>query len=222
MVATAGPEDWKRLLADPEKHWRRGYSAMATAYSWEEAEGVPGEIGAMFAQAEDTRLRDAELALAIPEYKVELAGGTRASQNDVFVLLTSSGGLITMTVEGKAREDFGSTVGDWKEGTSAEGARARLQHIKESIGLAGEVPDEVRYQLLHRTASAVIEARRFQAKYAVMLVQSFVEEDAENHYGDFCKFVELFGRRAEKGVLIELGQVDPGRLLAGWVQSKER
>jgi len=27
-----GPEDWKPLLAEPEKHWRTGYSAKTLAY----------------------------------------------------------------------------------------------------------------------------------------------------------------------------------------------
>jgi hypothetical protein len=27
FIATTGPEDWKGGLADPEKHWKKGYSA---------------------------------------------------------------------------------------------------------------------------------------------------------------------------------------------------
>src|SRR4051812_34685849 len=27
-------EDWKSLLADPEKHWRQNYSAMSVAEAW--------------------------------------------------------------------------------------------------------------------------------------------------------------------------------------------
>jgi hypothetical protein len=36
-----GPTDWQRLLADPVKHWRVGYSAMALANCWEAAQGLP-------------------------------------------------------------------------------------------------------------------------------------------------------------------------------------
>jgi hypothetical protein len=36
---TTGPDDWKALLADPEKQWRVGYSARTLATCWEAAEG---------------------------------------------------------------------------------------------------------------------------------------------------------------------------------------
>lgn len=38
LIPTTGPDDWKALLADPEKHWRQGYSAMSAALSWEAAQ----------------------------------------------------------------------------------------------------------------------------------------------------------------------------------------
>ena len=78
----------------------------------------------------------------------------------------------------------------------------------------------MRYQLLHRTASAVIEAKRFHARSAVMIVQSFIESDTENHYDDYCKFVSLFGRQAVKGKLIFLNDVAGIRLSTAWVNSK--
>ena len=44
FVPTSGLDDWKKLLADPEKHWREGYSAHALAYRWEDAGGFPAEV----------------------------------------------------------------------------------------------------------------------------------------------------------------------------------
>jgi len=46
FVPAETPEDWQRLLAEPEKHWRRGYSAHAIAHSWQEADGFPEEVEA--------------------------------------------------------------------------------------------------------------------------------------------------------------------------------
>ena len=43
----------------------------------------------------------------------------------------------------------------------------------------------------HRTASAILEARRFQAKYAVMLVHSFSSTD--EWFDDYDSFLSLFG-----------------------------
>lgn len=39
-IPTTSPEDWRRLLAEPDKHWKRGYSARALACCWE-TEGFP-------------------------------------------------------------------------------------------------------------------------------------------------------------------------------------
>jgi hypothetical protein len=218
LIPTDGPETWKQFLAE-EKHWKSGYSAMSTAYSWETAQGMPPEIRALFKTADDASVHDASLGLAIPEYKVDLAGGTRPSQNDVFALLTCSGGLISMMVEGKAREDFDSTLKEWKGRTSPKGVQMRMADITENIGLNSPIPDGIRYQLLHRTASAAIEAKRFHAPYAVVVIQSFVSEDAENHYDDFCAFIRLFGKAPAKETLIEISQPKGRRLFAAWVQS---
>ena len=219
LVPTEGPESWKRLLAEPEEHWRSGFSAMSTAHAWESADGVPREIAALFKRADEPAMRDASLALAIPEYKVDLAGGTRPSQNDVFAILSCSQGLISLMVEGKARESFDRTLGEWKKKTSAQGARARIAEIAESIGLTQAIPDDIRYQLLHRTASAVIEAKRFHAPFAAMVVQSFVADDEENHYDDFAKFIRLFGKTPSKGKLLELCRPCGHRLFVAWVHS---
>jgi hypothetical protein len=63
---------------------------MSTALSWEKSDGLPPEIKSIFASAENENLRDAQLALAFPEYKVSLDGGQRPSQNDVFALVIPS------------------------------------------------------------------------------------------------------------------------------------
>ena len=42
-LKSKGPEDWRTLLADPEIHWRRGYSARTLAHSWEDCNGEPGD-----------------------------------------------------------------------------------------------------------------------------------------------------------------------------------
>jgi len=219
LVPTEGAESWKRFLAEPEKHWKPGFSAMSTALSWEKSDGLPSEIEAVFASAKDESLRDAQLVFAIPEYKVALEGGQRPSQNDVFALVTSSGGLISMMVEGKAREDFDVLFEQWQQRTSAKGAQERVAQISENIGLRKPIPGYVRYQLLHRAASAVIEAKRFFARHAVMLVQSFVEKDDENHFDDFAAFLDLYGKKAKKSTLIQLYDNSNYRLHAAWVQS---
>jgi len=220
LIPTDGPESWQQFLAEPDRQWQSGFSAMSTAYSWENANGIPKEILQLFTYADEPTLRDASLAIAIPEYKVALEGGSRPSQNDVFVILSCSRGLITLMVEGKAREDFDVTLGVWKKRTSPQGVKARMADISENIGLAKTIPDNIRYQLLHRTASAVIEAKRFHAPFAALVVQSFVTDDAQNHYQDFCAFVQLFDKTPAKDKLVEISQPKGCQLFAAWVQSE--
>ena len=220
MVPTRCVHDWKALLADPEKHWQPGYSAMATACAWETAGSLPPEISDMFAHARDSELRDARLVFATPEYRVPLRGGPRASQNDVFALLTSRSWLICLMVEGKAREDFGPTLRQWRRKTSEKGYRMRWKHVLGNVGLIEPVPDHIRYQLLHRTASAVIEAKRLHAACAVMIVQSFAPSDKENHFADFAEFLSLYGRDPKKRELMFLNDVDGVHLYSGWAEGK--
>ena len=219
LIPTKSITDWQSLLAEPEKHWRPKYSAMLTAQSWENAPGLPPEIALAFNSSEEDTFKNIELLLAIPEYKTALKGGSRASQSDVFALLRSEKGLVAATVEGKAREDFGPTLEQWQKGVSEKGYRARLGHIIENIGLKEPIPGHIRYQLLHRTASAAIEAKRFHCKAAIMIVQSFVKQDADNHFEDYVQFMQLYNVMPAKDEFSFLADIDGIRLYSGWVYS---
>ena len=90
-VPTSVAADWSRLLARPDRHWKPGFSAMSVAQSWESASGaLPPEISALLDSSPDTALHGAGLVLAIPEYQVELPGGSRPTQTDVFALVRST------------------------------------------------------------------------------------------------------------------------------------
>jgi len=210
---TTGLADWKARLADPEKHWRAGYSAMATAQSWEAATpGLPPEIARMFSPG-------AELLIAIPEHKVPLPGGRRESQCDVFALVRDGTRTVSLAVEAKVAEPFGDTVRAWIKDASP-GKTKRLFTICAWLGLPVPPPDTLRYQLLHRTAAAIAEAHRFGLRDAAMIVQSF---SPEKHWiGDFKAFARTLGvevrpDRASTHVL-------PGgmTLMLGWAQGDPR
>ena len=157
-IPTAGPDDWKRFLADPTKQWRTGFSAKTLAHCWESAKGLPKEIASMLRPHGG----DMDLLFAMPEYKVPLPGSSRGeSQNDVFALARAGERTFAIMVEGKVREPFGETLHDWLRNAS-RGKRERLAFISNLLGLTLPLPDHIYYQLLHRTASAVIAARRFK------------------------------------------------------------
>ena len=189
LIPTSGPEDWRRFLADPEKQWKRGYSAMAAALSWEATGGVPREIADILGE-------QVELLLAIPEHKVALPGGRRESQCDVFALTRLGTQTCAVALEAKVNEPFGPTVGEWMTGASP-GKAERIGFICELLGISDPPPAGLRYQLLHRTAAAVLEARRFKTDRAAMIVQSFSQE--HRWFEDFAAFSLLFGLQPERG-----------------------
>jgi len=172
FVSSTSPDAWKCLLADPEKQWRTGFSARSLAYCWESVDGFPQEIERLFTETNIPAFRGIEPLVILPEYQVPLPGGSRPSQNDIFVLAKAQGQLISIAVEGKVSESFGPTLAEWNPANS-NGKMRRLEYLKEQLDLSQALPPLIRYQLLHRAASAVIEAHRFTAKYAVMLVHSF-------------------------------------------------
>jgi len=217
FVPSSGPDDWKSLLAEPDKHWARGYSARALAHCWEDADGFPPEIHRVLSQHPALAL--AEPLLIFPEWKVGLPGGSRPSQNDVWVLAKSENSLVSIAIEGKVEEPFDKSLGEWKADAS-RGKGVRLSYLAEILGLREPIPDSIRYQLLHRTASAVIEAERFGAHDAVMLVHSF--SPTNQWFDDFAAFVSLFGRRAEVDRLVTTIVSKGVPLHLGWVHGDEK
>ena len=211
-VPANGVEGWQVLLADPVKHWKTGYSAKALAYCWEEAQGFPLEVLKLF---KGTHLEGIKFLLGIPEHKVPLRGGSTQSQNDLFVLAKFNGELVSITVEGKVAEPFGPTLGEWMLDASA-GKHVRLDYIKKQLSLKGELNPNIRYQLLHRTASAVIEAKRFNASKAVMIVHSFNQENV--WFEDYAAFLTLYGKSADIGELVSVCHVDGIELYLGWAK----
>ncbi|WP_435311332.1 DUF6946 family protein [Primorskyibacter sedentarius] len=210
-IPTRSASDWRALLADPAKQWRVGYSAMAAAQSWETANGLPPEIASMFAPG-------AKLLLAIPEHQVPLPGRGAASQCDVFAFVRESTMRIALTVEAKVAEPFGPTVGEWLRDAS-EGKRQRLAALCDLLGCAAP-PEHLRYQLFHRTAAALIEADRFGAEAAAMIVQSFSQK--HRWFEDFADFAAFLGASPERKMPSQI--IAPGGmpLTLGWATGDER
>ena len=214
-VPSAGPDSWRRFLAQPERQWVTGYSARTLAHSWEAANGLPSEVRA----ALETVVTAPRLLLALPEHKTALPGGRRESQSDVFALIRSDEHLIAATVEGKVDEPFGPTIAEWLQEASP-GKRTRLEAVCGLLGLSTEPDGDVRYQLLHRTAAAVIEADRFAAGAAAMIVHSFSPE--ARWHADYGRFAALLGAKAEVGSAARV-QLPSGKpLYVGWAPGDQR
>lgn len=214
LFPSDSPDDWKQFLADPDKHWRTGYSARTLACSWHEARGFPREARAVLGQ----QFSNIEMLLGIPEHKVALPGGGRASQTDLWVLARAGDDLVSIAVEGKVSETFGPTVDEWLVEAS-DGKRERLSFLRAQLGCADAVPGTVRYQLLHRAVSAILEAKRFRARHAVLLVHSFSR--TREWLGDFIAFGALLGADVGADRLTPVRDCDGVKFSIGWVCGDE-
>jgi len=216
FVPTNKPEDWRLLLAEPRKHWRTGFSAKALACSWEEANGFPESVKKVFVNSGIALFKNVELLLAFPEYQVPLPGGVRPSQNDVFILARGNDQLISITVEGKVSEPFGDTIAEWRKDDS-EGKRKRLKFLLKELELEdNEEITAIRYQLLHRTASALIEAKKLGAPNALMLVHSFSQSN--ECFEDYNRFLRLFDLEAKPDSLLFAKIIKGINLYLCWVK----
>ncbi|WP_426435901.1 DUF6946 family protein [Bradyrhizobium genosp. P] len=211
-VPSKGPESWQALLADPDKHWKTKFSARTLAHCWEAADGLPPEIAKLFGLG-------SELLIAIPEHKVSLGDAARESQTDVFALVKSNNRTIAVAVEGKVNESFGPTIKDWYADPSP-GKQQRLAFLCDLIGVNCPPPDDIHYQLFHRTASAVLEAERFNTDDAAMIVHSFSPDNKE--FDAYRAFLGLLGLAAEPGQLLSKGLPDGRTLHFGWAKGDPR
>lgn len=212
FVPTQSPLDWKRLLAKPDLHWKSGRSAMSAAACWESSDGLPPEIRTALNKG-PSELHDLDLVMAVPEWEVTLPGGSTTSHTDVLAIATNPRGLVIIAVEAKVDEPFGPTIGE-KRSESSAGQQERLAYLHTTLGLARPLPDPIRYQLVHRLASAVLTARKFHAATAVMLVQSFSPDS--RWFDDFEAFASAIGSKPARDAVARIPSVQSPALYMGW------
>jgi hypothetical protein len=195
---------------------------METAVSWEHAAhrpgGLPGPIAEVF---RGSIFGEAALLLAIAEHKVRLDGGQADSQCDVWALLDTASAGVSLSVEAKANESFGQgnePLEQWliagKSELSRQNRQTRWKHIGEHLlNAASDAYSMVPYQLLHRCAAAVIEARRFRLPTAAFIVQSFgAPSESFTAFSRFCQAVNLNSERGQ----MQVATVGEIRLGIGW------
>ena len=124
-----------------------------------------------------------------------------------------------ITVEGKVSEPFGQLVPSWLKDAS-DGKTRRLNYLCNVLNLESKRVMNTRYQLLHRAASAIIEAKRFNAKYAIMLVHSFSQ--THEWFKDFQNFTTLYCCAAERGNIHHLKHINGVKLFTGWITGNKK
>lgn len=183
----ARPEEIIPFLGGGARHWKKGRSAHELAHSWFAAQGLPAPVTQMLATVPE--FAGARLIAAHFERDTALPGRGKASQTDLLALCEAESGTFVLGVEGKVDETLGPHVCDWDSGTPNR--RTRLEGLAALLGADLATAAPLRYQLLHRTAATLIEARGLGAPRAVMLVQSF--DPGHAWFEDFCHFTTWLG-----------------------------
>lgn len=207
------PQDVIPHLGRPT-HWKQGRSAKAVADSWFAANDLPPRVRAVLEQAPE--FRGAELIDAWLERSTDLGDGRGTpSQTDLLAVLGVGDELAVMGVEAKVTESLGPLVTDWL-GKGGVGKEDRLQRLCDLLGFDRREVGDLRYQLFHRTAAAILEARRYRAGKAIMLVHSFCGE--ATGLADYAAFSERMGTngagRDRMAGPVRVGEL---QLWTGWV-----
>lgn len=175
-------EDVIPHLARGEQHWKKGYSAQELTVAWAQfPTDIPGKVRVVLRTAPE--YVDAELIDAFFEREVELGSPGRNSQTDLMVVAGLGNELGIIAVEGKVEESFAEFVRDWND---SPGKERRLAGLCQTLELEPSEVGNLRYQLLHRTASAIYEAKRYRCRHALMLVHSF--STTQRGFSDFAAF----------------------------------
>ena len=192
-IAIARPEDIIPRLGKGILHWRAGRSAAELAQAWWNAKGMPPRVRSVIERCAEWR--GASIVEAFFEHQTELGTPGQPSQTDLLVLTERSKGRGIIAVEGKASEPFGPLVDEWLRNKPSKGKDRRLADLCRRLSLnKGQVLKQ-RYQLLHRTASALIEAKRFSSPNALVLVHHFAAEATRptESFQDFANFTRVLG-----------------------------
>jgi len=202
---------------------------MELAVSWtlarHQARGLPEDVAALLDSCEP--LAGAKVAIAIPELRTKLPGGSASSQTDLWALLRTNGGAVGLSVEGKALEPFGETVERWM-GTQrpdrppSRGRTERLEFLAKRLGLDISTVGPLRYQLLHRAVAALLEAEHWGASAAVMLVQRFAKQRTTStpSWNDFQAFAARLNAAVQPGAVMRAEVPGTTPLYLAWLDCR--
>jgi len=213
-----------RSVVRKEK-WAHRRSAQELAQSWFGRQAIPLRVQrALDACGEFGHTR---IVRGVFEHGDLLNGPPGPSRTDLMLHIVSGSAPGVIAIEGKVDEGFDHPVRTWllrgKKGS--ESRPARLRYLGSCLGI--EIPhgSSLRYQLIHRTVSAISEARRCGAKRALMLVHAFTlnnpkcdPKKAQVQKTHFCEFGQAMKVKmpSADGIHGPI-TVDGVRLWFGWV-----
>lgn len=216
------PEEVQKLLRQPLKHWKKGRSAYESAHAWigrrgATGAGLPAPVRDLIFLAPEWR--NASIVAGFFEHATALDTQRGPSNTDIMIVCGLDDELGILGVEAKAGEPFGPRICDWLSVNPSKGKTDRWRWACEIFGVTGDACQQLRWQLFHRTASTLIEARRFRAKKAIMLIHDFCPEESwAEDYAAFANAIGIQGARV--GALSEPKTIQGVDIRLGWVRDK--
>ncbi len=181
-VPLTTPKDIIPHLTKQDAHWRPGFSAQELAPTWAHAgTDFPERVRELLNTAPE--YVGAQLVDGFFEREVDLGTPGRNSQTDLMVVAGIGRELAIIAIEGKAEESFADIVSVWND---SAGKQRRLEYLCNTLHINPAQAGPLRYQLLHRTASAIYEAQRYRSRHALMAVHSF--STTHRWFDDFAAF----------------------------------
>ncbi|AFM14185.1 DUF6946 family protein [Turneriella parva] len=201
-------DDWIEVVT--RRHYKQGHSAYECAHRWKNVGSrFPEPIASICRKSRLQVLEGMEIKQLYAEFPVWLDTHSTPSKNDLMIFAEGPGNRkVVVAVEAKCDESFAQPVDTWIRTADKPVPRRQRKLFKGAYGpverkirrlkflnaiLSTDIGAEstVRYQLLHRTASAVLTARQTYAEAAVVLIQAFTE--SEGNFRDFQDFCKLLG-----------------------------
>ena len=202
-------DDWKRMAPPKaEYQWVEGRSAYELAHAWcgRGAPAVPPELTALFESRAETR--GLLIDEVLPEHRVSFdAHGGEPRNADLAMVGHTSESKVAVTIEAKADEPFGATVGQTVADAlerAIENPRSRGVRRLEDLVRALLPPRskgrphvcDLRYQLLTAVAGTLAYAATENATLAVLIVHEFLtDKTSDTRHGDNAADYERFLHR---------------------------
>lgn len=182
-------DDWKRMAPPKaEYQWVEGRSAYELAHAWcgRGAPAIPAELTALFESRAETR--GLMIDEVVPEHRVSFdAHGGEPRNADLALVAHTSESKVAVTIEAKADEPFGATIGQTLADAlerAIENPRSRGVRRVEDLVRALLPPRskglphvcDLRYQLLTAVAGTLAYAAMEGASLAVLIVHEFLTD----------------------------------------------
>lgn len=203
--------DWRRLAPPKaEYQWVEGRSAYELAHAWcgRGFPAVPPELTTVFESRAETRGLIVEEVL--PEHRVPFDdhGGEPRNADLALVGHTLSGSKVAVTIEAKADEPFGATVGQTLADALERGIENRrsrgvrrvedlVRALLPSRSKGLQHACDLRYQLLTAVAGSLAYASMIDASLAILIVHEFITDRTadkrhDENAADYERFLQRF------------------------------